>query len=119
MTPALEALYAAQLGVPSLPAIEATVTIRPQLAPRIAGISARQARNVPARLTRSTASQSVNRYRSTEATGPKIPAEQTRTWTAPLSATVASAAAAIATSLLTSTRVVTSPRASPRSQTSI
>src|SRR5207244_9323466 len=53
MTPALEAEYATALGLPSLPAIEAMLTMRPYPALIMCGATARQHRNWLVRLMRS------------------------------------------------------------------
>src|SRR6266568_7860551 len=58
MTPALDAEYANALGLPSLPAIEAMLTMRPYPALTMYGATARQHRNWLVRLTRSTRSHS-------------------------------------------------------------
>src|SRR5207249_9888360 len=54
MTPALDAEYATALGLPSLPATEAMLTMRPYPASTMCGATARQHRNWLARLMRST-----------------------------------------------------------------
>src|SRR5258706_4255616 len=58
MTPAFEAEYATALGLPSFPATEAMLTMRPYFAFTIFGATARQQRNWLVRLTRSTRSHS-------------------------------------------------------------
>src|SRR5690349_3670682 len=58
MTPAFEAEYATALGLPSLPATEAMLTIRPYLALTIWGATARQHRNWLVRLIEITRSHS-------------------------------------------------------------
>src|SRR5437762_1557405 len=58
ITPALDAEYATAFGLPSLPATEAMLTIRPYFALTILGATARQHRNWLVRLTRSTRSHS-------------------------------------------------------------
>src|SRR6476661_6433563 len=58
ITPALDAEYATALGLPSLPAIEAMLTMRPYPALTMCGATARQQRNWLVRLMRSTRSHS-------------------------------------------------------------
>src|ERR1700716_3055025 len=58
MTPALDAEYATALGLPSLPAPEAMLTMRPYPALTMCGATARQQRNWLVRLMRSTRSHS-------------------------------------------------------------
>src|SRR6266850_6121340 len=58
ITPALDAEYATALGLPSLPAIEAMLTMRPYPALTMCGATARQHRNWLVRLMRSTRSHS-------------------------------------------------------------
>src|SRR6266850_529631 len=58
ITPALEAEYATALGLPSLPAIEAMLTMRPYPALTMCGATSRQHRNWLVRLTRRTRSHS-------------------------------------------------------------
>src|SRR5207248_3174298 len=58
MTPAFDAEYATALGLPSLPAIEAMLTMRPYPAFTMCGATARQQRNWLVRLMRSTRSHS-------------------------------------------------------------
>src|SRR3954470_14940875 len=58
IAPALEAEYATAFGLPSLPATEAMLTMRPYLALAMSGATARQQRNWLVRLIRSTRSHS-------------------------------------------------------------
>src|SRR5262252_10201774 len=87
ITPAFEALYATALGLPSLPAIDAMLTMRPYLRFTMWGATARQHRNWLVRFTRSTRSHSSNGYSTTGELSPAIPALLTRTSIVPSSAT--------------------------------
>src|SRR5262245_61001278 len=58
ITPAFEAEYAHAFGLPSLHAIEATLTIRPYRRSSICGATARSQINGPVRLTFNTRSHS-------------------------------------------------------------
>ena len=49
ITAAFDAEYALSLGLPSLPAIDAMLTIRPQPRPTMPGTTARHRRKVPGR----------------------------------------------------------------------
>src|SRR5882672_9986507 len=87
ITPALEALYATALGLPSLPAIEAMLTMRPYLRLTMWGTTARQHRNWLVRFTRSTRSHSSTGYSTVGEFRPAMPALFTSMSIPPTSAT--------------------------------
>src|SRR5262245_17334184 len=78
MTPALDALYATALGLPSFPAIEAMLTMRPYFFATMCGATARQHRNWLVRLTLRTRSHSSTGYSIVDELSPAIPALLTR-----------------------------------------
>ena len=92
MTPALVALYGDAFGLPSLPAIDATFTIRPYCCSSMRGTMARQHRNTPNRLTCRTACHSSGVTSHVRFVGPAMPALLTRMSVRSFSRIVASAA---------------------------
>src|SRR6218665_528061 len=79
MTAALEALYAEAFGLPSLPATEATLTMRPQLPDSMYGTIARLQGNNPFRFTSITCRHCSTGYAASGTFGPVIPALATST----------------------------------------
>src|SRR5260370_22579634 len=83
ITPAFAEEYADMLGFPSLPAIDATFTIRPPPCSSISGTAARQHRNTPIKSTSMTAPHSSGVYSHVGLAGPATPALLTNTSSPP------------------------------------
>src|SRR6187200_478635 len=98
ITAAFDAEYALRFGLPSLPAIDARLTIRPQPRSTMPGTTARHRWKVPSTLT-----SKVRRHSSSDSSqsgrfGPTTPALLTRTSTVPTAATARSTCSVSATS---------------------
>ncbi len=98
ITAALDAAYAAAIGLPSLPAIEARLTIRPYPRSTIPGITARLQKKTPSALIASTRFHSSSVTSTVCSERPGTPAQQTRTSTGPAAATAAFTSAELETS---------------------
>ena len=103
MTPAFAALYGAALGLPSFPAIEAILTIRPYLFSLINGTRALQQRKVPFRSMSTTFIHSSIGNSQVLKFGPAIPALFTRISAPPIFLKLFSAAALTEPHFVTST----------------
>src|SRR4051794_38019628 len=108
MTAALDAEYGDMSGFPSLPAMLAMLTIRPQPRSRMPGTNARQVWKMPLTLTAKACSHRSTGPSHSGTFGPTMPAELTRMSTGPACAAAASTAAASVTSTRRSAPPVTS-----------
>jgi hypothetical protein len=107
ITAAFDAEYAAAIGLPSLPAIEETLTIRPYPRSIMLGSTARLQKKTPSALIAMTRLHSSSGTSIVESDAPGMPAEQTSTSMWPSSSRTA------ATASSTSAERETSP-ASPK-----
>ncbi len=94
ITAAFEAEYAARFGLPSLPAMLAMFTTRPQPRSTMPGTNARIVATTPSTLTSSTRRQASGVVSISGMLGPTIPAEFTSTSTGPIRAARAVTASA-------------------------
>src|SRR5579862_6752233 len=109
MTAAFDALYALAFGLPSLPATEAMLTMRPKSCVSMVRTTSRLHRNTPWTLTSNTRCQASTGYSHSVVFGPVTPAEHTSASMRPHSAMLALVAASTLAPSLTSTTCVTVP----------
>src|SRR6266550_1705319 len=105
ITAALLAEYAEAFGLPSLPAIEATLTTRPYCRSSILRKAARLQKNVPSQLIANTRRHSSSGMSTARTESPPTPAEQTRMSRPPSSESTRATAASPSSDLVTSPRI--------------
>src|SRR5256884_1687426 len=105
ITAALLAEYAEAFGLPSLPAIEATLTTRPYPRSTIFRRAARLQKNVPSQLIANTRRHSSSGMSTARTESPPTPAEQTRMSRPPSSESTRPTAASASSDLVTSPRM--------------
>src|SRR6266550_2097186 len=105
ITAALLAEYAEAFGLPSLPAIEATLTTRPYPRSTIFRRAARLQKNVPSQLIANTRRHSSSGMSTARTESPPTPAEQTRMSSPPSSESTRATADSAYSDLVTSPRM--------------
>src|SRR5439155_25052269 len=115
---ALLAEYAEAFGLPSLPAIEATLTTRPYPRSTIFRRAARLQKNVPSQLIANTRRHSSSGMSTARTESPPTPAEQTRMSRPPSSESIRATAASASSDLVTSPRMGNTSSCRPLGSTS-